>query len=170
MSRSSRRKHDESPFQDLAHQLFLISSKKEPLGAAFCLTSVHAHEGVSYVTQELVRAFNETAGSRIYFVALADLRHASNAVNLKASVTELLNQLLRDHEIVLLDCPALTRGSEALTIAPLVDGTLLVVQAERTTKEEIVAAEQSIRRASGTFCGFVLNKARRRFRLWPFSH
>lgn len=167
---SQRNLHGESPFRGLADRLLSMRRLRAGTGSAFCITAVHAGEGVSFVTQQLVTAFHETAGSRTYHVALADLRHTNKVGSLRASAQELLTELLRTYEIVLVDCPALSRGSEALALSPIVDGTLLVVQAERTTREEIAAAERSILQAGGTFGGFVLNKAKQRSRFWPFSH
>ncbi len=66
---------------------------------------------------------------------------------------------LRDtFDYVLLDCPALSISSDVLILAPQVDGVVLVVEAERTTREQVQRACRQISMSGGEVLGFVLNK------------
>ena len=68
-------------------------------------------------------------------------------------------ELLRDEfDYSIIDCPALRDSGDLLSIAPFVDGVLLVIEANRTRREEPIQAEQSITAAGGKLLGFILNK------------
>ncbi len=61
-----------------------------------------------------------------------------------------------DHSII--DCPSLKTTGDLLSIAPFVDGVLLVIEANRTRRDEPRQAEYSIAAAGGKLLGFILNK------------
>ena len=66
---------------------------------------------------------------------------------------------LRSHfDYVLIDCPSLRTSADVLGIAPLVDGVLLVVEANRTQPRQILHAERQIEAAGGLIRGHILNK------------
>jgi Mrp family chromosome partitioning ATPase len=43
-------------------------------------------------------------------------------------------------------------------VAPFVDGVILVIEANRTRREQLWQAEQSISAAKGKLLGYILNK------------
>lgn len=59
-----------------------------------------------------------------------------------------------------IDAPALERSSAATTMAPVVDGIVLVVTADQTTAQEIEAARQELEAHSGRVLGVVMNRIR----------
>ena len=61
-----------------------------------------------------------------------------------------------DYSIV--ECPSLKGSGDLLSIAPFVDGVLLVIEANRTRRDEPLQAIQSIAASGGTLLGFILNK------------
>jgi hypothetical protein len=61
-------------------------------------------------------------------------------------------------DYVLIDCPSLRVSADATTLAPIVDGVAVVVEAGRTRREQIHRAQKVIERAGGNFLGFVLNQ------------
>jgi hypothetical protein len=68
-------------------------------------------------------------------------------------------QLLRSefaHTII--DCPALEEAGDLLSVAPFVDGVIVVVEANRTRREQPYQAEQGIVAAGGKLMGYILNK------------
>jgi Mrp family chromosome partitioning ATPase len=66
---------------------------------------------------------------------------------------------LRSHfDYVLIDCPSLRTSADVLGIAPLVDGVLLVVEANRTQPRQILHTERQIEAAGGLIRGHILNK------------
>ena len=61
---------------------------------------------------------------------------------------------------MLIDCPAIREGNDLLSLAPFVDGIILVVEAGGTRKEQILHAEKAIGFARGKLLGHILNKRR----------
>lgn len=59
-----------------------------------------------------------------------------------------------------IDAPALERSSAALTMAPVVDGIVLVVSADQTTAPEIESARQELEAKQGRVLGVVINRVR----------
>jgi protein-tyrosine kinase len=73
---------------------------------------------------------------------------------------ECIRRLCVDFELVLIDCPSLRTSPGVLNIAPTVDGVILVVAADATTKEDVIEAERQILLAGGKLEGHILNKRR----------
>ncbi len=65
-----------------------------------------------------------------------------------------------EFDYTLIDCPALKASYEAPMLAPIVDGMVLVVEADRTKREQIRRAQQTIGMSNGKLLGLVLNKRR----------
>jgi hypothetical protein len=59
---------------------------------------------------------------------------------------------------VLIDCPSLKESTEVLGLAPLVDGVVLVIEANRTKKSQVAYLERTIEGAGGKILGHLLNK------------
>jgi Mrp family chromosome partitioning ATPase len=60
----------------------------------------------------------------------------------------------------LIDCPAIGASHEAAVLAPNVDGVVLVVEADRTKRDQILRVRQTIEMAQGELMALVLNKRR----------
>ncbi len=71
-----------------------------------------------------------------------------------------LSALRWNFDYVLFDCPALAVSSGATTLAPIVDGVAIVVQAGQTRRDQIHRSQEAIESTGGTFLGFVLNQRR----------
>lgn len=69
-----------------------------------------------------------------------------------------LSQLRDRFSYILFDCPSLRETNDVLSLASLVDGVVLVVEANRTSRRRISYLEQAIERSGGTSLGFILNK------------
>jgi protein-tyrosine kinase len=68
-------------------------------------------------------------------------------------------ELLRsEFNYTIIDCPSLRESGDLLGIAPFVDGIILVVEANRTRREQPRQAEQQITAAGGKLLGYILNK------------
>jgi hypothetical protein len=61
-----------------------------------------------------------------------------------------------DHTVI--DCPSLKESGDLLSVAPFVDGVILVIEANRTRREELHQAEQKIAAVHGKLLGYALNK------------
>ena len=153
--------------------------------AVVALTSARPGSGVTYTAHMLTNSLNrEHPGSAIY----VDGRELSNAALLsdgKTVVSEMDDMSLHKpvthrqswrsspalrkayvaalrerSSYVLIDCPSIVESSDALFLAPTVDGVISVVEADATTKTQITHLEQTITRCGGTILGHVLNKRR----------
>ncbi|MBW4028587.1 MAG: CpsD/CapB family tyrosine-protein kinase [Acidobacteria bacterium] len=61
-------------------------------------------------------------------------------------------------DYAILDCGSLKQSGDVLSVAPFVDGVILVVEANRTRREQLSHAERTIEAAQGQILGHVLNK------------
>lgn len=73
---------------------------------------------------------------------------------------ESIDKLRSRFDYVLIDCPSLRISGDVLGIASLVDGVLLVVEANRTLGQQVLHAERQIQEAGGVIYGHILNKRR----------
>jgi hypothetical protein len=69
-----------------------------------------------------------------------------------------IDLLRREFDFALIDCPCLKESGDLLSVAPFVDGVLLVIEANRTKREQIRHAEKIIENAEGKLLGHILNK------------
>lgn len=69
-----------------------------------------------------------------------------------------LQSLRYSFDFVLLDCPSLKESDVATLFARAADGMIVVVEAERTRKQQIHGTINSIEMAQGNLLGCVLNK------------
>lgn len=63
-------------------------------------------------------------------------------------------------DFVLLDCPSLKESSDAALFAEGANGVIMVVEAERTRRDQVKNAIRTIEMANGKLLGCVLNKRR----------
>lgn len=69
-----------------------------------------------------------------------------------------IDLLRREFDYAVVDCPSLRESGDVLSIAPFVDGIVMVIEANRTRAEQIRHAERNIETAQGKLLGYVLNK------------
>ncbi len=69
-----------------------------------------------------------------------------------------INLLRGEFDHTIIDCPSLKESGDLLSVAPFVDGVILVIEANRTRREELRQAEQKIIAARGKLLGYALNK------------
>jgi capsular exopolysaccharide synthesis family protein len=75
-----------------------------------------------------------------------------------AAVRAALEELRSIFDYVLLDLPAVNTGIDAIQLAQLSDGTILVVEAHSTNRNAAQAAELALRNAGVRLLGAVLNR------------
>lgn len=71
-----------------------------------------------------------------------------------------LQAMRSSFDFTLIDCPSIKSSFDAAVLAPNVDGVVLVVEADRTKREQIRQAQQTIEMADGKLLGLVMNKRR----------
>ena len=78
------------------------------------------------------------------------------------SVRGLYGLLRSNYNLVIVDCPPVITGQQAAALASVADGTLLVVEAERTRVADIALARDTLEQLGASILGVVLNKSKRR--------
>lgn len=71
---------------------------------------------------------------------------------------EILSAARSLFRFVLVECSPLRASSDIAILSPLVDGVIIVVEANRTTGPQLERMANSIQIAGGTILGYVLNK------------
>jgi Mrp family chromosome partitioning ATPase len=81
---------------------------------------------------------------------------------------ELIQSLRATLGYTLIDCASISTSSEAAMLAPEVDGVVLVVEADRTKRDQIFRASRVIEMAKGNLMGLVLNRRRHVVPEWVY--
>ena len=79
-----------------------------------------------------------------------------------------LAQLRKRFPYVLIDCPSLKESTDVLSLAPIVDGVFLVIEANKTRQNQVAYLERTIEGAGGKIYGHLLNK--RTYPIPPWLH
>jgi Mrp family chromosome partitioning ATPase len=82
------------------------------------------------------------------------------AVKAASETPRSIVDLRANSDCVLIDCKPLDTSADLLRFAAVADGVVLVVEAGRTTKDELERAGRLIQEARGKLLGCVLNKRR----------
>jgi Mrp family chromosome partitioning ATPase len=151
-------------------------------GFVVALTSPHSGAGVSRITRSIADALGQTADQFSIAVDGRSLiqgdfepseentpqrpdkdlwqleKTRENWHGTQANLARALERLRRKYRYVLIDCASMKDAPDALRLAPLVDGIVIVVEANRTQKDQILYAERTIDSAKGRIVGHVLNK------------
>jgi len=69
----------------------------------------------------------------------------------------LLEELKKEADIVLIDCPPVLPVADAILMSPFVDNVLVVIRANRTKRANAQRAVESLRRVNANLLGAVLN-------------
>jgi hypothetical protein len=155
-------------------------------GFAVALTSLHPGAGVTEMTNSLADALGQEGEPCAIALSSHTLSHGDshsieadlsrgevtesfsqiekpktirdNWHNTQANLATSLDRLRLTYRYVLIDCPSMKEAQDAIRLAPLVDGIVLVIEANRTKREQMLYAERAIEAAKGKILGHVLNK------------
>jgi len=73
------------------------------------------------------------------------------------AMSQLLERVRADHEVVIVDCAPLNPVTDAALLAARADGVLLVVRHARTTKDQLRSAVERLRQVGAAPMGVVMN-------------
>lgn len=87
-------------------------------------------------------------------------RVSENSFNILTSpkLKEALEDLKTEYEMVLLDSPPVLSVSDALLLAPLVDGIIMVLNTGIVSQTDALRAKERIEQAGGQILGVVMNR------------
>jgi len=69
-----------------------------------------------------------------------------------------VNLLRARYRYSIVDCPSLAVSGDALSLAPHLDGIVVVVAANQTHKTQVANVERQIQMVNGKILGYLLNK------------
>jgi len=75
-------------------------------------------------------------------------------------LSDVLNEYREKYRFVVFDAPAVTESSAGVRLSSLVDGVILVVEAERTRSETVLRVKEQLAQVKANVLGVVLNKRR----------
>jgi non-specific protein-tyrosine kinase len=76
-----------------------------------------------------------------------------------ARMSEVLHDLADTYEVVIVDTAPLLPVADTIGLAPLAQGTLLVVRAAKTSRDQVRTAVEALNRVGGRILGTVFNRA-----------
>jgi uncharacterized protein involved in exopolysaccharide biosynthesis/Mrp family chromosome partitioning ATPase len=123
------------------------------------LYEIDAREHMLLSTQDDQFLFQQSSD-----VSESDLPPKPNSLDRMLTTVQALN-----YRAVILDLPSLREGGTAFLHAARSDGTLIVVESERTKREVVDRARRRIEDAGGKVLGIVLNKRRFYIPRWLYS-
>jgi Mrp family chromosome partitioning ATPase len=160
-------------FQGILHSVFQRLESGEGIAIAF--TSANSGEGVSYVSHQISSQLALSGSGSALYLSSADVCNQSwmrgpkyfdaspkdQEVPSRTSWEDWRGKVTRLralHQYSIIDCPALSASSDVLSLAPHVDGVVVVVAANETHKSQIANVERQVRMVNGKILGYVLNK------------
>lgn len=160
-------------FQGILHSFFHGLATGE--GVAIAFTSANAGEGVSYVSNKIASQLSaSSSGSALYLTSaqLCDetwggrtnrLDSFANGETFVAKTAwedwrTKVSRIRARYRYSIIDCPALSTSSDVLSLAPHLDGVVVVVAANETHKAQIANVERQIQMVNGKILGYLLNK------------
>ncbi|WP_024615544.1 CpsD/CapB family tyrosine-protein kinase [Clostridium sp. Ade.TY] len=73
----------------------------------------------------------------------------------------LLDELQKEYDIIIIDTPPVQAVTDSQILSTKVDGVILVVRAERTKKDSVKLAKESLQKVKANIIGVVLNGGER---------
>ncbi len=86
-----------------------------------------------------------------------------------APMRELVDELSRRYDFVIIDSPPVLNVADASLLAPTVDGAIIVVDAGKTRRTQLAHAAERLTASGGRVLGMVLNKARNRHQSYYYE-
>ena len=87
-------------------------------------------------------------------------RRSRPSCSLLPRFEKFLDEIAREYELVVLDCPPLLPVGDTLSIVPRVEGVILCVRLGQTTRDQAVAAKDALRRLPERPVGLVLTDSK----------
>jgi hypothetical protein len=172
-----------SSFQGLVYGVFqgpMLAASNG--GLAIALVAAHPGAGTTYLTTVLTRSLTRDRDVSTASLDCREIANSSDGVE-AGGATDIdgqgistlpalrgnwrgnrdyragyIAQFRSRYSYVLIDCPSLKESADILGLSGLVDGVLLVIEANKTSKSQIAHLERTIEGAGGKILGHLLNK------------
>ena len=126
------------------HKLFAVENQ---LGLTEALTG----------TRELNELMHKTEVENLWLISSGSFPPNPTELLGSTKMRETLDQLISGFDLVVIDCPPIMPVSDALLLSTMVDGVVLVVNSDRTAKQQSRAALMRLEFARAKVFGVVLN-------------
>ncbi len=103
---------------------------------------------------------HDTGQSNVELVPTGPLPPNPSAFLESQRIQPALRELAEKADMVLVDCPPLSAGADALTLAGQVDGVIVVVDLERSSERALRGVLRQLEAVHAPVLGFVLNRDR----------
>jgi Mrp family chromosome partitioning ATPase len=133
------------------------ANKTDSSFSVVALTSPHPGAGVSQITSILAEALRRDGDQSVMSLSAHELTCGESGQSSQKNLSNALEAVRHKYRYVLIDCGPM-RTQNAIRLAPLVDGIILVLEANRTQTDQIQYAERTIESVNGRILGHVLNK------------
>jgi Mrp family chromosome partitioning ATPase len=159
-------------FQGILNSVF--QGPEEGEGIVIAFTSANPGEGVSYVSHKIASQLSATCSGvrRLSSAELLDdfWPHSPNRYDGFAKTEAFVPrtgwdnwrgkvmQLRARNRYSVIDCPSLAVSGDVLSLAPHLDGIVVVVAANETHKTQVANVERQIQMVNGKILGYLLNK------------
>ena len=150
-------------FSRAGHRVALIDAdlRRPKVATYFGLSSFVGLTDVLAGSAPLSQATQIFDGGRLAIVPSGRIAREPSELLGSDRMRDVLKQLAEEYEIVIIDTPPVLPVTDALVIAPHVDGVVLVVRLGRTTRNRVTNAVSAIERVTGVIAGVVPNQAGR---------
>jgi hypothetical protein len=176
-----------SSFQGLIYKVFQDGLGAYPgRGIAIAFVAAHPGAGTTFLTTRLTNALHQSAVEPAVLLDCRSIASSNDeALYTPARITageevdaaqmalalprgnwranrnyrkQAIDLLRNRFSYILLDCPSLKESKDVLGLTTLVDGIVLVVEANKTSKNQLDHLERSLTDAGGNILGSLLNK------------
>ncbi|MFE9441143.1 polysaccharide biosynthesis tyrosine autokinase [Streptomyces sp. NPDC006602] len=111
------------------------------------------------IGQARVEEVMQQAGNQLSVLASGAVPPNPTELLASARMSEVLSELASTYEVVIVDTAPLLPVADTIGLAPLAQGTLLVVRASKTSREQVRTAAQALERVGSRVLGTVFNMA-----------
>jgi Mrp family chromosome partitioning ATPase len=157
-------------FQGILHSALHRLQMGEGIVIAF--TSANPGEGVSYVSRKIASQLSSGAAGSTLYTSLTELQGESwlggpNSFEQRTQFGSMttwedwrsrISGLRARYRYTIIDCPAVSTSGDVLSLAPHLDGVVVVVAANETRKAQVGNLERQIQMVNGKILGYLLNK------------
>ncbi|TCI39067.1 polysaccharide biosynthesis tyrosine autokinase [Exiguobacterium sp. SH4S7] len=106
----------------------------------------------------LERAIQKTGVERLSLLTAGPIPPNPTELIASDQMVELLDEVRRQYDIVILDAPPMMQVADARLLAKIADGTILVISCENSERQLVVKAKEQLERTGTHMLGLVLNK------------
>lgn len=119
--------------------------------------------------KSLEGVISQVRNSRLFLTRLNNARTSNHVASVSMSDKSVWNRLRSEFDFTLIDSPPLSDSDESLTLCPVVDGVVLVVEAEQTRSQVVASTKDRIIQQGGSILGLVFNKQRHYIPEWIYK-